>query len=200
MFAKYLVSLTIFLFLLIPISKVTFARSGCCSHHGGVCGCGCCDGSALSATCAPYYPGCGAASHSVNLVPSKPSCAANSYYNSSDGKCYCSMGHCVNITNSGCVKLPSNAHCVESLTDAWVCDSGYTEQGNYCIALKRDTSSTPNVKDPANNTNANPTPQKTTNKNTNNNSESTDEDYEWVGTLLLLGGAFLGGKYLNKKK
>ena len=25
---------------------------------GGVCGCGCCDGSSLSATCAPYYPEC----------------------------------------------------------------------------------------------------------------------------------------------
>ena len=34
------------------------ARSGCCSHHSGVCGCGCCDGSSLSATCAPYYPSC----------------------------------------------------------------------------------------------------------------------------------------------
>src|SRR5439155_27051845 len=34
------------------------ARSGCCSHHGGVCGCGCCDGSPLSSTCAPYYPEC----------------------------------------------------------------------------------------------------------------------------------------------
>ena len=34
------------------------ARQGCCSHHGGVCGCGCCDGTALSAKCAPYYPGC----------------------------------------------------------------------------------------------------------------------------------------------
>ena len=35
------------------------ARSGCCSHHGGVCGCGCCDGTGLSSTCAPYYPECG---------------------------------------------------------------------------------------------------------------------------------------------
>ena len=35
-----------------------FARSGCCSHHGGVCGCGCCDGTGLSSTCAPYYPEC----------------------------------------------------------------------------------------------------------------------------------------------
>lgn len=34
------------------------ARSGCCSHHGGVCGCGCCDGTFLSSTCAPYYSSC----------------------------------------------------------------------------------------------------------------------------------------------
>ncbi len=33
------------------------AKSGCCSWHGGVSsdGCGCNDGSSLSATCAPYY-------------------------------------------------------------------------------------------------------------------------------------------------
>jgi len=37
---------------------LSLARSGCCSHHGGVCGCGCCDGSHLSSTCAPYYPQC----------------------------------------------------------------------------------------------------------------------------------------------
>ncbi|MCK5123453.1 MAG: hypothetical protein KAQ87_04915 [Candidatus Pacebacteria bacterium] len=34
------------------------ARRGCCSWHGGVCGCRCCDGSSLSAKCAPYYPSC----------------------------------------------------------------------------------------------------------------------------------------------
>jgi hypothetical protein len=34
------------------------ARSGCCSSHGGVCGCRCCDGTSLSAKCAPYYPSC----------------------------------------------------------------------------------------------------------------------------------------------
>lgn len=40
-------------------------RSGCCSHHGGVCGCGCCDGTSLSTTCAPYYPQC----NSTVVVP-----------------------------------------------------------------------------------------------------------------------------------
>jgi len=40
------------------VIQVVEARSGCCSWHGGVCGCGCCDGTPLSATCAPYYPQC----------------------------------------------------------------------------------------------------------------------------------------------
>ena len=48
----------IFLILVLIVPVVAGARSGCCSHHGGVCGCGCCDGSGLSATCAPYYPSC----------------------------------------------------------------------------------------------------------------------------------------------
>jgi len=48
-----------------------FARSGCCSHHQGVCGCGCCDGTPLSSTCAPYYPECnsGSSSGSNNVAP-----------------------------------------------------------------------------------------------------------------------------------
>lgn len=49
----------------------TYARSGCCSHHGGVCGCGCCDGSLLSSTCAPYYPQCNSNNNSapVYIIP-----------------------------------------------------------------------------------------------------------------------------------
>ncbi|MFA6391180.1 MAG: hypothetical protein WCW66_00310 [Patescibacteria group bacterium] len=54
----YILSIFIFgLFLLLPQYNAD-ARSGCCSHHDGVCGCGCCDGTPLSATCAPYYPEC----------------------------------------------------------------------------------------------------------------------------------------------
>lgn len=45
-----------FFYLISPLPA--FSRSGCCSHHGGVCGCRCCDGSALLAKCAPYYPSC----------------------------------------------------------------------------------------------------------------------------------------------
>lgn len=40
------------------ISDTSEARRGCCSHHGGVCGCACCDGKPLSAKCSPYYPWC----------------------------------------------------------------------------------------------------------------------------------------------
>ncbi len=40
---------------ILATAAVSEARSGCCSHHGGVCGCACCDGSPLSARCAPYY-------------------------------------------------------------------------------------------------------------------------------------------------
>lgn len=62
---------TLFVFLffsLIFLPKNIEARSGCCSHHGGVCGCRCCDGSSLSATCAPYYPSCGSTTTIIKTV------------------------------------------------------------------------------------------------------------------------------------
>jgi len=57
---KQSLPLSIFLLILFFTLSVNGveARSGCCSWHGGVCGCSCCDGTALSATCAPYYPNC----------------------------------------------------------------------------------------------------------------------------------------------
>jgi hypothetical protein len=51
--------LLVFTLALLPLLTPgqTYARSGCCSHHGGVSadGCGCNDGSPLSSTCRPYY-------------------------------------------------------------------------------------------------------------------------------------------------
>lgn len=52
------ISLILFFIIVILFPLSTDARSGCCSWHGGVCGCSCCDGTPLSATCAPYYPHC----------------------------------------------------------------------------------------------------------------------------------------------
>lgn len=39
-------------------SFIAHAQSGCCSRHGGVCDCICCDGTPLSDVCRPYFP-CG---------------------------------------------------------------------------------------------------------------------------------------------
>lgn len=55
------------------IPCISDARSGCCSHHGGVCGCGCCDGTSLSATCAPYYPQCSSpVARTIDIPSVKP--------------------------------------------------------------------------------------------------------------------------------
>jgi len=63
---KVLIALTPLLFFSFLLPKIVVARSGCCSHHGGVCSCSCCDGSPLSNTCAPYYPEC---SQPVYIAP-----------------------------------------------------------------------------------------------------------------------------------
>jgi len=72
--------LVFILVIVIVLPLFADARSGCCSHHGGVCGCGCCDGSPLSSTCAPYYPKCNSGyriykveepvSNTKNILPS----------------------------------------------------------------------------------------------------------------------------------
>jgi len=71
---KLLVSLSILTLLcivLLPFDNAE-ARQGCCSHHGGVCGCHCCDGTSLSATCAPYYPQCSATNNEPLPLPPTP--------------------------------------------------------------------------------------------------------------------------------
>jgi hypothetical protein len=47
-FARLLAICTIAVFL---VSSGALAQRGCCSHHGGVCGDACCDGTPLSAKC-----------------------------------------------------------------------------------------------------------------------------------------------------
>lgn len=71
--------LTLFTFVLISWPSYSSARSGCCSSHGGVCGCGCCDGSSLSATCAPYYPSCNetVSAPIKTFIPKNPLLAVN---------------------------------------------------------------------------------------------------------------------------
>lgn len=49
------------------------AQSGCCSRHGGVCGCRCCDGTALSDRCRPHFPCGGGLTAPSGLTASAPS-------------------------------------------------------------------------------------------------------------------------------
>ena len=63
---RFLLSAALAIAISFLLPKNIYARSGCCSHHGGVCGCGCCDGTPLSSTCAPYYPEC---SRPVYIAP-----------------------------------------------------------------------------------------------------------------------------------
>ncbi len=46
--------------IVLLVHGTALAHSGCCSHHGGVSGCRCADGTSLSETCTPYYPSCSA--------------------------------------------------------------------------------------------------------------------------------------------
>ncbi len=76
-------ALLILLFIFLVASFVFVssveARSGCCSHHGGVCtytcpdginfGHYCCDGTSLSSTCAPYYSNCPVILLTPQLIP-----------------------------------------------------------------------------------------------------------------------------------
>ncbi len=65
---------------LIAIPNVSLARRGCCSHHGGVCGSTCCDGTALS-------PACGGTSYiSPPSLPTPNGSSTNCGY-----KYYCSQ-------------------------------------------------------------------------------------------------------------
>lgn len=80
-----LIFLGLFLFI---NPNVVDARSGCCSWHGGVqaSGCGCNDGTPLSATCAPYYS-CTAYKAAAPVV----SCPEHA--TAIDGSCYCNQGY-----------------------------------------------------------------------------------------------------------
>ncbi len=58
-----------------------------------------------------------------------------------NGKCLCPEGQTFNTEKTGCIPLPTNAHAVDSLTDAWLCDKGYIEIANRCAV-------DPNYKEP----------------------------------------------------
>ncbi|MCK5061427.1 hypothetical protein KAR28_02665 [Candidatus Parcubacteria bacterium] len=123
------------------------ARSGCCSWHGGVCGCSCCDGTPLSAKCAPYYPWCSRSytpSYPAYTAPSIPSCPSNSYYDSISKSCKCNYGYVVEkdfLGKESCIS--GNSYCSDkygynsnynSLNKTCQCNYGYIMNGGKCIS------------------------------------------------------------------
>ena len=71
-----------------------------------------------------------APSYNVYTPPApKPSCPANA--DMIFGSCVCRSGYAA--FKGSCVKMPANAHAVDSPTDAWECDAGYREVGDGCV-------------------------------------------------------------------
>lgn len=111
----------IFLVLIISVLLLTFlsviieARQGCCSWHGGVCGCACCDGTPLSATCAPYYPSCNRYTNLVvtdkPITPEPP-----------EARSGCCLWHGGVCDCSCCDGTPLSATCVPYYPQ---CNNGY---------------------------------------------------------------------------
>ncbi len=144
------------------VHGTALAHSGCCSSHGGVVGCGCGDGSPLSATCAPYYPECSNGG-STNQTPSystpsyttQPSCPTGQHFdvNSNEcscpsgmsvmagGSCGCNAGYTLAPSATYCMRLPAHAHGDQSNSDGWQCDTGYLKQGSSCTKVMSSSSS-----------------------------------------------------------
>lgn len=54
---------------------------------------------------------------------------------------FCKTGSAPSINKNYCVKIPDNAHYVESKTDVWLCNEEYKEVGNTCIKNIQEKSS-----------------------------------------------------------
>jgi len=157
----WLISATLGLLLM---HGTALAHSGCCSHHGGVVGCGCGDGTSLSSTCAPYYPECKAddstyqsPSYSIPVPTTEPSCPTGQHFDvntnvcacpsgmkaDTSGICKCQTGFALAPTNTYCFKLTTHSHADKAnTTDGWLCDAGYMKQGESCIKTESSISST----------------------------------------------------------
>ncbi len=139
---KILLSLFLIILLslfLLPIDDIE-ARSGCCSWHGGVCtykcpdgvnvGYMCCDGTSLSAKCAPYYSSCPA--------KTTPKCPSYSTYNSSSDSCECNYGYIVSgdkciDADTFCQDKHSLHSSYNSSSKSCECDYGYKLIDSKCV-------------------------------------------------------------------
>ncbi|NJP03820.1 tetratricopeptide repeat protein, partial [Candidatus Gracilibacteria bacterium] len=70
----------------------------------------------------------------VGVVEPTPECFENATWKS--GACACDDGYGISLNGQYCVKIPDNAHYVESPTDVWLCNAGFKEVGNQCVTTK----------------------------------------------------------------
>lgn len=124
-------------------ANTSFARSGCCSWHQGVCGCSCCDGTPLSSTCAPYYPNCSSGyNFNTPSYTATPSCPLFSSYDSISKQCKCNSGYIVDtdfLGNQTCISVSIYCHnkygygsSYDTIGKQCKCDSGYLFVNNKC--------------------------------------------------------------------
>lgn len=62
----------------------------------------------------------------------------------------CRAGYSLSLDEKRCVKIPKNAHAVNSPTDVWLCNEGYVESGYKCVKDKPKKSKEKQKKEGAN--------------------------------------------------
>ncbi len=48
----------------------------------------------------------------------------------------CNVGYTLSFNKKSCVKIPENAHAIDSPTDLWLCDDGHREANNICVLVE----------------------------------------------------------------
>jgi hypothetical protein len=188
-----LVILTV-LTIMLTLSNTVYAHpgntaaDGChycrtnCAKWGEVSGARHCHGG-YTAPSAPVY--------------TTPSCPQNSYYSTTEKSCVCNTGYTPSIEKSYCVKVPANAHAVESATDVWECDYGYEEINGSCTVIKVEPTIKVKKETTSNYTKA---PISNDSYQANAIDTATEEDGSWALGLITLGGIYAGKKYLDTRK
>jgi hypothetical protein len=62
-------------------------------------------------------------------------------------KLECKENEALSLNKKYCIKIPQNAHVVQSLTDVWMCDDKYEEIDNSCKKIKEKTDTTKQQKE-----------------------------------------------------
>lgn len=57
----------------------------------------------------------------------------------------CSNGYTLSLDKNYCVKIPLNAHAVESRTDVWLCNDGFYESGKKCLPISINKETPPQI-------------------------------------------------------